>query len=53
VWTDYGTEYDCEYEYADEVTCEDCIYCDYGGDINPATGKRNKKKYKRDVRGAR
>ncbi len=33
-----GDDFDCEYEKADEVCCDDCI-CNFGY-MNPATGKK-------------
>lgn len=43
-WTDYGYEYDCEYEHAGEFSCEHCIvvtsiHGDMSG-FDPRTGKK-------------
>lgn len=33
-----GYDFDCEYEHAGEITCDQCL-CN-GGDMSPVTGKR-------------
>jgi hypothetical protein len=33
-----GSEFDCEYEHAGEVLCENCVV--NGGRMDPRTGKR-------------
>lgn len=30
-----GREYDCEYEFAGEVSCEDCIFGPFKGPLDP------------------
>jgi hypothetical protein len=37
-WTDCGTEYDCHYENAGNLTCEHCACND--GEWDPRTGKK-------------
>ena len=42
-----GSEFDCDYEHAGDICCEDCII--NGGRFSPATGKLfrgNVKKYR-------
>lgn len=34
-WTDYGWEYDCEYEFAGDVDCYECIFGNHGGNQDP------------------
>jgi len=46
-----GSDFDCEYKYAGEITCDSCII--NGGDYSPQTGKLfrgNKKKYIKQAR---
>lgn len=31
----WGYDYDCEYEFAGEINCEDCIFGPYGGTKDP------------------
>jgi hypothetical protein len=40
-WTDWGYEYDCRYDFAGDICCEDCI-CNknLGGKIDPRTGEK-------------
>ena len=37
-----GADYDCDYEFADEFGCEDCVYGPYPDEssLDPETGKR-------------
>jgi len=37
-----GVEYDCDYEHAGDVDCQQCI-CG-GGDLDPRTGKKYRHK---------
>ena len=34
-WTDYGWDFDCDYEYAGWFGCEDCIFGGNGGNKDP------------------
>ncbi len=34
-WTDGGWEYDCEYPYAGDVDCGECIFGGHGGKRDP------------------
>jgi len=36
-----GNEFDCEYEYAGEITCEHCIYGFCGGNCDPSKPPRH------------
>jgi len=40
-WTDCGYEYDCDYEFAGEITCEECMHCSYGGSMDPSKPRNN------------
>jgi hypothetical protein len=33
-----GHDYDCDYEFAGEIGCDDCLAV--GGDLDPRTGKK-------------
>ncbi len=30
-----GYDFDCEYEFSGEISCEDCIFGSCGGDLDP------------------
>jgi len=43
VETDNGSEYDCEYPYAGHITCEYCIFGEYGGELDPRINPEDEK----------
>jgi hypothetical protein len=34
-WTDCGWEYDCNYEFAGDIDCGNCIFGGHGGNEDP------------------
>ena len=46
-YDEWNGDYDCDYEFAGEIGCEDCI-CNYentGGRIDPRTGKKSRRHF--------
>jgi hypothetical protein len=37
-----GGDYDCDYEFAGEIDCDQCVCC--GGAYDPRTGKKYRKR---------
>ena len=47
-----GDDFDCEYEHAGEISCEDCMYGPYPDQfsMDPRTGKRvSLKKWEKEI----
>ena len=41
-WTDWGYDYDCEYEFAGDCTCDYCMHCRNAyGYIDPEKDPKN------------